>query len=185
MSYDENYRKPMIELGLQYQDFIMERMHLIGIVLQPFCSKAAQRKGENLFGLEIKRDGKFRKTENLYIEVAEKARPRAGDYVPSGIFRSDNTWLYGIGDELTFFVFAKSTLRNAFAARIKLGYAEKSTPTSKGFVIPVAEANRFLARKITFSLDGGIASVECGGEKSPIDLTSIPLPEEFQLRLSI
>lgn len=169
--------------GLEYQDFIMERLHLIGTILQPYSSKAGQRRGENMYGMEIKFDRKFKTTGNLCIEVCEKAKDRPGDYVPSGICRSDNTWLYGIGDYQIFWIFAKSTLRTANARRSALMLRGYETPTSKGFLIPTAFAEKCYARKVSFNFDGGIKSVEVGGEVTPIDVTAIPKPTDFQLRL--
>ncbi len=179
----EDYRRAKVREGEEFQDFIMERLHLIGTILQPLCSRAGQLKGENLFGLEIKNDEKMGTWGNIYIEIAEKARPRAGDYVPSGIFRSDNTWLYGIGDRLVFFIFPKSTLRNLYAKRNIFGLKEKTKPTSLGFVIPLTLAEKLYARKIVFGFDGEIQSVMCGGAQSPIPLADIKFPESFQPRL--
>ena len=54
---------------------------------------------------EIKRDGKFRETGNLYIETAEKSHPDKYEFIPSGIMRQDNSWLFVIGDEKTIYIF--------------------------------------------------------------------------------
>lgn len=181
----EEYRATKLRTGAEFQDFIMERLHLIGTVLQPLCSRTGQLKGENLFGLEIKHDEKMHLTGNVCIEVAEKARPRDGDYAPSGIFRSDNTWLYGIGDHSVFFIFPKSTLRNLYAKRTVHGLREYNIPTSKGFLIPFSLADRIYARKLIFDFQGGIQEVLCGGEKTTLDLQTIEKPKEFQLALHI
>lgn len=180
----QEYRQRKLDSGLAFQDFIMERLHLIGTILQPLCSREGQLKGENLLGMEIKHDEKMRLTGNLYIEVAEKARPREGDYVPSGIFRNDNTWLYGIGDRLEFYIFPKSTLRNCWAKRDVLGFREPPPkPTSRGFLIPAIQAEKMYARKILFEFGGAIKTVLVGGQKTAIPLESIQTPKEFQLTL--
>lgn len=193
----EQYRKEMLGISAEFQDFIMERMHVIGTILQPYTSVRGQLKGENLLGLEIKNDRRYAETGNLCIEVAEKARPRDGDYVKSGIFRSDNTWLYGIGNQQTFFIFAKSTLRNTHASLRKNGIAgrnglfrwngffEYANETSKGFCIPPAMAGTLYARKISFNFDGSVKQVEVGGQQSEVDLVSIATPPEFQMHLKI
>ncbi len=94
-------------------------------------------------GAEIKRDGKFRETGNLYIEVAEKAHPNNGNYVPSGICREDNSWLYIIGDEKTFYVLSPKILRMMTGR-----YKHVQTPTSKGFLLPVRDAEKYCLLKI-------------------------------------
>lgn len=99
--------------------------------------------GENMLGAEIKRDGKFRQTGNLYIETAEKAHPDNPRYVPAGIQREDNSWLYVIGDEQTLFIFSTKYLR-LLAGR----YRVVETPTSIGFLLPVAEAEKYCLRRI-------------------------------------
>lgn len=181
----EDY-KEKLEAGLDYQDFIMERMHLIGTILQPYASKEGQRRGENMFGLEIKHDRKMQKTGNICIEVQEKACVRDGPYVPSGIFRSDNTWLYGIGDYSLFWIFAKSTLRNLHAKVPELGLRTYKKETSVGFLLPCtfAEIKNLYARKVLFDFDGKIKEVQVGGEKTPLDLASIPVPQDFQMRMN-
>lgn len=174
-----------LEAGLKYQDFIMERMHLIGTILQPYSSREGQKNGENMFGLEIKHDRKMQKTGNICIEVQEKACERDGPYVPSGIFRSDNTWLYGIGDYSLFWIFAKSTLRNLHARVRELGLREYQKPTSMGFLLPVTfvEIKNLYARKVLFDFDGKIKEVQVGGDKAPLNLAAIPVPQDFQMRL--
>jgi hypothetical protein len=177
------YRKNKMASGADYQDFIMERMHSIGVVLQPYCSRQGQLKGENLLGMEIKNDEQMTRTKNIYIEVAEKAVPRPGDYAPSGIFRSDNTWLYGIGDRAIFYIFTKSTLKTSWAKREKMSLREIMTDTSKGFLLPRDVADHMCARCIFFDAFGKIKEVRCGGEVSPIDLSSIELKHDPQMML--
>ena len=65
-----DYRNRKVASGLRFQDFIMERMHVIGTVLQPLCSREGQLKGENLLGMEIKNDEKMLTRGGLWIEVA-------------------------------------------------------------------------------------------------------------------
>ena len=129
-----------LEAGLSYQDFVIDRLYEVGIPLISYSSKKYQTLiGENKAGIEIKFDRKFRETGNFYIETAEKSNARNIDYVPSGIFRSDNTWLYIIGDYQTIYVFSKEQLK-----KCKDKYRQVETPTSRGFLIPVDEALEFL-----------------------------------------
>lgn len=133
-SYDD-YRQNKIESGLLFQDFIIDLMlQVLKFPVTTYSSRLYQSTvGEGPAGVEIKHDEQYARTGNLWIEVAEKARPRTGDYAPSGIFRGDNTWLYIIGNYDIVFVFAK-TLLQAFALRYEI--YENRTKTSKGFLLP-------------------------------------------------
>ena len=88
-----------------------------------------------MLGAEIKRDGKFRETGNIYIETSEKSHPDKPEFTPSGILRKDNSWLYVIGDEKTIYIFSTKYLQ-LLANR----YQVKETPTSRGFIMPISEA---------------------------------------------
>lgn len=134
------YRKNLIA-GLHYQDLVVERLYEIGIPIISYSSKEFQNiHGENRAGIEIKFDRKFRETGNLYFEIAEKSRPENKDYIPSGIYRMDNSWLYVIGDETEFFIFSKKQLKLLHQSK---KYLPKQTPTSMGFIMPVEDARKF------------------------------------------
>jgi hypothetical protein len=138
------YYAQKLEEGLAYQDYVIELLYEAGLPVISYASKKYQHTvGENRAGLEIKNDQMFRKTGNLYIETAEKSNANNAEYVPSGIFRNDNTWLYLIGDAQEVFVLSKKQLR-----LVKDKYKQATTPTSKGFLLPVEEARRFLAVNI-------------------------------------
>ena len=102
---DEKYEE-CLEAGLEYQDYVAEQLYNHGIPLMTYSSQKYQfLRGENKAGIEIKLDRKFRETGNFYVEIAEKRNCNNDVYVPSGIFRNDNTWLYVIGDYEDIFVF--------------------------------------------------------------------------------
>ena len=85
-------------------------------------------------------------TGNIYIEVKEKAHPDNANYVDSGIFRNDNTWLYLIGNYTTVYIFGKSLLKLMY----KSGkYKEVQISTSIGFLLPVEVADKYCLRKIS------------------------------------
>ena len=91
----DNY-KLRLEKGLQFQDFITDILiKELGISLSTYSSQKYQNlKGENKQGFEIKFDDKYKDTGNVYIEVAEKSNPLNENFISSGIYRNDNTWLY-------------------------------------------------------------------------------------------
>jgi len=143
--------KIKLEKGLQYQDFVAERLYDIGLSTISYASKKYQVEvGENKAGLEIKFDDKMKHTGNLYIETAEKSNAWIQNYTDSGIFRNDNTWLYVIGDYSTIFIMGKKQLRIIFhnidQYREK-GLVKKETPTSQGFLLPVVFARKHLVLK--------------------------------------
>ncbi len=139
------YYEKKLKQGLEFEDFVGEVLHKIGIVTMPFASKLFQQtRGENRLGAEIKNDEKYRQTGNLYIETAEKSHPDNPSYVPSGIARQDSTWLYIIGDRSCFWIFSHTMLRGL----AQMCYETRTTPTSRGFLLPIKDADRYAAKKI-------------------------------------
>lgn len=145
MSYSEYY-KAQLDGAKIFQDFVVDAAwNLLGLAIVQYSSEVYQRiVGESRTGVEIKYDQKFGKTRNLWIEVAEKARPREGPYVPSGIYRQDNSWLYSIGDYDTIFFFPKVLLR-ALHASGRWPVIENNTRTSEGFLLRELEAEKYAA----------------------------------------
>ena len=139
-----------------YQDFLMVELSKHGLFIQCFGSRYYQYNcGESIQGIEIKHDKKCEKTGNLYIEVAERRDPDKTDYVPGGIMRDDNTWLYIVGTDRTAFAMSKLHLRNIYdeaKAREAQGRSMKGirlveTPTSKGMLVRLDVARQYLIVK--------------------------------------
>lgn len=147
----EQYRKECTQKGIEYQDFICEQLHLKGIVLQNMQSRKYQYKRENLLGLEIKYDDIMSKTRRVYIETAEKAKPRGGEYVEAGIYRKDESWMYGIGNYEVFYIFDKKGLQRLDKANPAWLFRPNPTPTSKGFCVPLDKATQMAMKIIHFS----------------------------------
>lgn len=134
--------KEQLEIGNQYQDYVTEALARDGIRISIYTSQAAQLSGENMAGIEVKYDGRFRETGNLYIEYAEKSNPFNEFFVPSGICREDNTWLYLIGDYDGAYALSKRNLR-----RLLISYQRGNSKlneirtveigTSRGLLLPV------------------------------------------------
>lgn len=140
------YYKEKLEAGLEYQDFIADKLRKgePSIILGAYSSRKYQNeRGESASGIEIKYDMLFKKTGNLYFEVAEKSNAALLDYTPSGIMHDDNTWLYLIGDYEQAFLFSKNQLKMVYANKAKWsanGIRARETPTSQGFTYPVRNA---------------------------------------------
>jgi hypothetical protein len=142
----EKYRTTKIESGKLFQDFVVDSCwNLLGLAIVQYSSQVYQQTiGESKTGAEIKHDEQFAKTENLWIEIAEKARPRPGDHVASGIYRNDNTWLYIIGNYDTLYIFQKTLLKLLHQSG-KWRILENNTKTSRGFLLSKADAERYAA----------------------------------------
>jgi hypothetical protein len=142
---NDGYRAKLEE-GQRFQDHVMEIFwNELKYPLMNFSSREMQMHAENMQGVEIKFDKKFRSTGNLWIEVAEKSSCANERWVPSGIMKESNDWLFAIGDEDTLFVFARSLLVNFYKGR---KYHIHETPTSRGFLLPVDVARRWAAKVI-------------------------------------
>lgn len=142
--YANGYYAKKLAQGLEFQDSVVDWLWNEGLVIASYSSKAYQHhKGENRLGCEIKRDGKFRETGNLYIETEEKSHPDRPYYVPSGIHRDDNSWLFAIGDERTLWIFSHTMLRG-LAGRFR----QVTKPTSKGYLLPISVADKYCDRKL-------------------------------------
>lgn len=142
--YNNGYYARKLQIGLEFQDTVTKALYQRGIVVVGFSSRRFQiEEGENMLGAEIKRDDKFRTTGQLYIETAEKSHPDNIEFIPSGIHRKDNSWLFVIGDEKTVYIFLTKYLQ-----MLEPRYEKKAIPTSKGFVMPIAEAEKYCIRRI-------------------------------------
>jgi hypothetical protein len=142
--YNNGYYADHLQVGLEFQDTVTKALYQRGIVVVGYSSRRFQNEeGENMLGAEIKRDGKFRETGNLYFETSEKSHPDNANYIPSGIHRKDNSWLFVIGDEKTIYIFSTKYLQ-----MLESRYKNKISPTSKGFIMPIAEAEKYCIRRI-------------------------------------
>jgi hypothetical protein len=138
------YYKERLERAIEFQDFVSSLFYDIGLVVVQYQSRRFQfERGENSGGMEIKFDEKFEHTGNLYIECAEKSHPEKLHYVPSGIYRLDNSWLYAIGNYRGVYLFVTRHLRWLHE---KNYFVEKQTPTSRGFLLPEVVAKKYAAR---------------------------------------
>lgn len=140
------YYKAQLEDGQRFQDHVMEVFfNVLKLPLMNYTSREMQMHAENMQGVEIKYDKKFRTTGNLYIEIAEKYSSTNEYYVPSGIYKDSNDWLFTIGDYETLYVFARSLLQNWHKMD---RFPVVATPTSKGFLLPIKLAKKWAAKVI-------------------------------------
>lgn len=140
------YYREKLKQGIEYQDYIFDKLYSLGLPLISYGSKKYQiEKGENKAGFEIKFDDKFAITGNFWIEVAEKSNANNEYWIPSGICRDDNTWLYLIGNYEIIYIFAKLHLK---LIQTQYNIIINNTKTSKGFLLPKKRANILAVRII-------------------------------------
>ena len=139
--YPDSIHADGLETGAQFLDFVMETLMKRGVVLQPYTSRKNQFSlGESLQGWEVKLDNRFTETGRLSIEIAEKSKASNAAWIPSGIYRRDNTWLYIQGNYEYLFIFMKKFLVSLH----KSGrYKEDVIPTLKKFYLPLADAEKY------------------------------------------
>lgn len=143
----EEYKNNLIA-GTQFQDYVAEALARDGIRISVYTSQAAQLNGENMAGIEIKLDRKFRHTGNLYIEYEEKSKASNWTYVKSGILREDNSWLYLIGDYDGVYLLPIKNLRRIFNGAKEgnekfrdIRFTEQDT--SRGMLLPISKLSSY------------------------------------------
>ena len=130
------YYKQMLKEGTAYQERISK---LLGF--RNYSTMQEQfRVGENALGMEIKYDKNIARKGNLYFEVMEKSNANNPDYIPSGILRNDNSWLYMVGNDEVAYVFTK---RDMFSIIDGERLVEAGTKTSLGYLIPIEKAEKW------------------------------------------
>ena len=140
------------EVGNEFQDFVCIELAKQSIILQNINSKKFQfNVGENLQGFEIKYDARCTgdrgtpATGQLSIEIGEKTNAHNMNFVLSGIYRNDNSWLYIQGNYMNFWIFSKKILQGLH----KSGrYKEHCLPTIQKFYLPIIDADKYCAKKV-------------------------------------
>lgn len=146
----EDYRKKMRAKSEPYEDFVFDALQRrLGITVVRYLSKEWQyNQGECSGGIEVKFDDQRKNTNNLYIEKMEKAVPDPNrPYVWSGIYRSDNSWLYAIGDYDVLYIFSIGWLRWV-DKHGDVVHVTKST--SKGFLLPEIKGRKWACKILNF-----------------------------------
>lgn len=141
-----------LEAAKVFEDFVYDQMYRIGVCIVRYGTVHYQcGVGENRAGLEIKLDRKFRQTENLFIELAEKSHESNAEWKPAGCLAQDNSWWYAIGDYQGFYLFGKQLLSRLHERKGAIGedhYAHVETKTAKGFLLPIADADRYADKHV-------------------------------------
>lgn len=142
MNLHAKYESNLAE-AQKFEDFASDKLHSVGISIGVYRSKHFQiMYGESRAGFEIKYDTKRINTSNLFIETEERPSVNA-EFKPSGPFHKDNSWMYVIGDYHKIWIFSCNELR-----RVSTKFRFVDTPTAKGFLLPVSEADVIAAKII-------------------------------------
>lgn len=141
------------EVGNEFQDFVCIELAKQSIILQNINSKKFQfNVGENLQGFEIKYDSRCtgdmgtNPTGRLSIEIAEKTNGTNINYVPSGIYRNDNSWLYIQGNYMNFWIFSKKILQGLHRSG---RYETHRLATIEKYYLPIEDADKYCSLKVT------------------------------------
>ena len=148
---DRPYPEQLV-IGQRYERYLNAVMsHLKGRKVIGYETQKEQYEiGENDAGIEVKRDGKFRGTNNLYVETHEKTKESNRYFVDSGILRKDNSEWWIIGDEKDAWLFYKKDLI-LIHDDLPIG----RNPTSKGRLLNIFKADKMCVAKIHFRSEDG------------------------------
>lgn len=149
-----------LNIGHEFQDFVVEKLAKeLGVSVSIFQSKKYQfNRGESLQGVEIKYDARSTgdctykesvATWNIGIEVAEKTNSNNYNWIDSGIYRLDNSWIYIIGNYHQIWIFGKKDLIR-FHKENKY-YVRETLPTIKTMLMPVEDADEYCLKKLVFT----------------------------------
>ncbi len=146
--YPDSKNENSIQEGIEFQDFVADELYKIGCIVQNYGSRKYQFNfGENKQGWEIKRDNLCTKTKRMSIEIAEKSKAGNKVWIPSGIMRKDNTWLYIQGNYEIIAIFGKSILLNLYEIK-KNSLQHHETTTIQAFYLPFKSVEKWALRII-------------------------------------
>ena len=138
---DAPYTNPL-EVGAKFLDFVMETLNKHQIIFQPYTSRQMQYyKGESVQGWEVKLDNRFTDTGRLSIEIAEKTARGNSNWIPSGIYRNDNTCGYIQGNYQYFYFFHKDDLINLHKTRRYI--EDEYNGTIRKYYLPISDADKY------------------------------------------
>lgn len=133
------YYKNKLIIGNKYEQWVTEQWPLVynGKIINVYHTQYEQYNiGESREKVEIKNDDIMKRTNRVYIETSEKTDKNNTNYIPSGIYRNDNTLYYLVGDYNEWFIFSKKELQDLDENNPLWLYRPPASPTTTGFCIP-------------------------------------------------
>ena len=148
--HEENFQKQLKDSQefVNYWVEIIQRK--ICLKLNPIHSVTLQQKVlcDTQEGIEFKFDRIMKSSGNFWIEFEEKHHPDQEEYIPSGILRKDNTWLWAVGDFETLYFFPKKALLSEYrkgCSRV----LPNDKKTSRAFLLPIEQATKISILELT------------------------------------
>jgi len=140
------YKERLLQ-GKEYENFVRkvlkEKMNLSVDVYKNIQDQ--YNIGESEQGFEIKYDKRYKETNNIYIEVAEKTNKNNLNFIDSGIYRNDNSWILLIGNFDVIYFFGINTLRLLYETD---RFKKVNTETSKAFLLYPEDIEKYKLKKI-------------------------------------
>lgn len=141
--YPDSKNKRSWEQGMEFQDFVVRQLNRFGLYIQLHASKMYQfEHGESVQMAEIKLDNRCLETGRLSIEVGERTSIR-GQWVQSGIYRSDKTIFYIQGNQSRLYLFDRRVLQRWHIEKHNGKFSESpnDNPTVRKFYLPLEDAD--------------------------------------------
>jgi len=140
------YKERLLQ-GKEYENFVRkvlkEKMNLSVDVYKNIQDQ--YNIGESEQGFEIKYDKRYKETNNIYIEVAAKTNKNNLNFIDSGIYRNDNSWILLIGNFDVIYFFGINTLRLLYETD---RFKKVNTETSKAFLLYPEDIEKYKLKKI-------------------------------------
>jgi hypothetical protein len=139
-----------LQKGYEFESFIMDwfsKQKNINLSHYTLLKEQIE-KGENRQGIEIKNDQRFTETGNLFISVE---RDYGYAKYESGIYKNQS-WLYVIGNEDEFYIFAIKHLKQYYEFNkpaLFNGFTSVKSGIDKGFLLSKKQAERICIEKVT------------------------------------
>lgn len=146
MTNKEQYHKDRLEEGHEFQDLVNEYMirnHHLPIIY--FTSYKRQYKGESFNGIEIKYDKRSLTTDNLFILT--RIRNSTNKWQESGLYKSDNTTWFIIGNHKEAWMISKHILLQVVKGCHEV---EVNQGQTQGYLLPKKMADKIRCIKINF-----------------------------------
>jgi len=148
IKYPDAKQKDSFNDGKKYELFVATEFYRVHhIPIQLYRTREEQYQiGESRQGIEIKEDSRCTETGRLSIEIAEKTRKEQIDWIASGIYRNDNSWLYAQGNRQIIFIFGKNILQLLHKSG-RYGEHEAppppQKPTVRAFYLSIQDAKKY------------------------------------------
>jgi len=140
------YKERLLQ-GKEYENFVRKVLkEKINLSVDVYKNIQDQYNiGESEQGFEIKYDKRYKETNNIYIEVAEKTNKNNLNFIDSGIYRNDNSWILLIGNFDVIYFFGINTLRLLYETD---RFKKVNTETSKAFLLYPEDIEKYKLKKI-------------------------------------